>query len=161
MLSWSEFERQAAEFAGPVAQLLYQHGVGLSYLATVDALGGPRVHPVCPLLDGTGLYLFVIPSPKQRDLLRDGRFALHSFPTDDDEDAAYLTGRAVPVQDAAIRNRLADQFVAERRQLAVPAPEPDHLLVELLVDRCLLTKSTTHGDLSPSKRVWRPSAPVS
>lgn len=154
MLTWREFAEQAPDFAGPTARLLYQHGVGLAYLATVDAAGAPRVHPVCPLLGGTGLHLFVIPSPKQRDLLRDGRFALHSFPTDDDEDAAYLTGRAVPVPDPGIRHRLAEQFVTERGQHDVPPPEPDHLLVELLVDRCLLTVSGGHGDVAPAKRLW-------
>ena len=56
--------------------------------------GGPRLHPICPLLTETGLYAFIVPSPKQRDLHRDGRYAMHSSPLDDNEDAFSLTGVA-------------------------------------------------------------------
>jgi hypothetical protein len=30
--------------------LLYQFGVGLGFLSTVRRDGGPRVHPICPIL---------------------------------------------------------------------------------------------------------------
>ena len=33
-----------------------------------------------------------VPGPKQADLHRDGRYALHSFPCEDNEDAFYCTG---------------------------------------------------------------------
>ena len=45
---------------------------------------------MCPLLHEAGLFAFIIPSPKQRDLRRDGRYALHSFPCEDNEDAFSL-----------------------------------------------------------------------
>jgi hypothetical protein len=35
--------------------LLYQYRVGLGYLATVRKDGGPRVHPVCPVIARDGL----------------------------------------------------------------------------------------------------------
>ncbi|HEY3036359.1 MAG TPA: hypothetical protein VGJ54_17095 [Streptosporangiaceae bacterium] len=47
-----------------------------------------------PAADRNRLCAFIVPSPKQRDLHRDGRYAMHSFPLDDNEDAFYLSGVA-------------------------------------------------------------------
>jgi hypothetical protein len=80
MAHWVGFAQQWPEMAEAGRALLYQFGVGLAFLATTRQDGGPRVHPICPQLYETGLYAFVIPSPKRNDLLRDGRYALHSFP---------------------------------------------------------------------------------
>lgn len=154
VLRWSELSEARPDLAAEGAAILYQFGVGLAFLATVRADGGPRLHPVCPLLTPAGCYVFVVPSPKQADLRRDGRYALHSFPRPDDEDALYLAGAAVLVDDAATRDGLAEQFVAERRQFDVPPPAADHLLVELLVDRALLTRTSGHGDPTPRHEVF-------
>src|SRR6266704_3965772 len=43
------------DFADAGRALLYQFGVGLAFLATVRRDGGPRVHPVCPLICHGGL----------------------------------------------------------------------------------------------------------
>jgi hypothetical protein len=75
VISWSEFKARQPELALSGADLLYHFGVGLAFLATVRADGGPRLHPMCPLLTETGLYAFIVPSPKQRDLHRDGQLA--------------------------------------------------------------------------------------
>ena len=87
MISWPDFQAYQPELARQGAGLLYNYGVGLAFLGTVRADGGPRLHPMCPLLTGTGLYAFIVPSPKQADLHRDGRYAMHSFPLEDSEDA--------------------------------------------------------------------------
>ena len=99
MASWTEFTAAAPRLAERAQRLLYQFGVGLGYLGTVDTTGAPRVHPLCPIICGGELYLLVVPGPKCNDLQRDGRFALHSFPCPDDEDGAYLTGRAQRIED--------------------------------------------------------------
>ena len=85
---------------------------GLGYLATVRADGGPRVHPISPaVLDGH-LYAFILrKTPKAADLLRDHRFALHSWPlpfTDEgfDDEEIHLVGRAIPVADPALIARV-------------------------------------------------------
>src|SRR5215470_6438545 len=52
--------------------------IGLGFLATVRADGSPRVHPVCPVISAAGLHVSVVAGPKQADLRRDGRYALHS-----------------------------------------------------------------------------------
>jgi hypothetical protein len=154
-MTWSELAVAAPEVEAFGRALLYQHDVGLAFLATVGADGSPRVHPMCPVLDGTGLYAFLIPSPKQRDLHRDGRCSMHSYPRDDDEDAFFLRGRADLIEDADVRRRLGAQFVAERARFAVPEPAADHELFEFRVERCLVTRTTGHGDPAPEKVVWR------
>lgn len=96
MASWGEMRQAAPEIESLGRELLYQHDVGRAYLATVGADGSPRLHPVCPLLHGSGVYAFIIPSPKRQDLHRDGRYAMHSYPRADNEDAFFLAGRAGP-----------------------------------------------------------------
>lgn len=156
MVRWHEFAASRPDLARRATELLYEVGVGLAYLSTVRPDGGPRVHPVCPLLTASSLHCFVVPSPKQRDLLRDGRYALHSFPREDDEDAVYLTGTAVLERDEAVRSSLSAQFVAERVRFSVPPPPDAHLLFELLIDRVLVTTTSGHGDPAPRHEVWHP-----
>jgi len=157
MLTWGEFGVAQPEAAAAGRALLYQVGVGLGFLATVRADGGPRVHPVCPILTDDGLYLFVVASPKRADLLRDPRFALHAFPTDDNEDAFYVTGIAESRNDdAALRARIAEQYLVQERHLdAEPPGFDDEHLFELRFDTCLVTKTTGHGDWNPHHTVWK------
>jgi hypothetical protein len=137
--------------------LLYQHGVGLAFLATARSDGHPRVHPVCPLLNDDGLFAFIVPSPKQQDLKRSGVYALHSFPCPDNEDAFYVTGRATVVSDTGRRDALARQFVKEREAIGVASPSADDVLFEFDVESCLLTRTTGHGDPAPDHQVWHAS----
>jgi hypothetical protein len=155
MKSWPEFADAQRHIAEAGRDLLYQVGVGLGFLATTRADGAPRVHPMCPVLHQAGLFAFIIPSPKQRDLQRDGRYALHSFPCEDNEDAFSCSGKARLVTDAGLRSELSAVFVTERKQLAVPAPSGEDALFEFLVQSCLLTRTTGHGDMHPVHHVWR------
>lgn len=155
MASWDEFAASRPHLAEPGRRLLYQHGVGLAFLATVRLDGGPRLHPMCPLLAGGELFAFIVPSQKQDDLRRDGRYAMHSFPTPQNEDAFYLTGTALVVSDGATRAVLAAQFVSERSAIGVQPPAAHDALFRLSIDRCLLTRTTGHGDPAPVHMVWR------
>ena len=65
VVSWGVFTEQQPELASQGWSLLYQHGVELRFLATVRRDGRPRVHPMCPLISGDGLFAFIVPSPKQ------------------------------------------------------------------------------------------------
>lgn len=160
-MTWSEFADAEPAMARAGRDLLYQFGVGLGMLSTVRSDGGPRVHPMCPVISAAGLHAFIVPSLKADDLRRDGRYALHCFPPADNEDAFYVTGRAVVVDDATLRSTLSDQFVAERAQFPVPPPADDDTvtLFELLVSRALLTRTTGHGDPAPQHQVWRAPGP--
>jgi hypothetical protein len=154
VVSWLAFTREQPAVAEQGKSLLYQHDVGLAFLATVRSDGGPRVHPMCPLITDDGLFAFIVASPKQHDLRRSGAYALHSFPCPANEDAFYLTGVAAIVLDAERREALARQFVAERQALGVALPSADDALFEFDVESCLLTRTTGHGDPSPEHTVW-------
>ncbi len=160
-LAWGEFERHRPDLAEAGRGLFYQFGVGLAFLATVRRDGGPRVHPVCPLIHNGGLYAFVVPGPKQDDLHRDGRYSLHSFPCEDNEDAFYCTGQAEAVAAPAIRTALAELFVAERSASQLPAPGTDDHLFSFGLHRCLLTRTAGHGDPSPRHTVWHEASAAS
>ncbi|HEX4128118.1 MAG TPA: hypothetical protein VHX67_11105 [Acidimicrobiales bacterium] len=155
MKRWSEFAALRPDLAVPGRALLYLVGVGLAYMATTRPDGGPRLHPMCPLLTDDGMFAFIIPSPKQRDLRRDGRYALHSFPRDDNDDAFSCMGIARPVEDTRLRSELSALFAAERSALGVAPPAVEDGLFEFLVDSCLLTRTSGHGDPHPVHQVWR------
>lgn len=153
-LSWAEFGRARSDLVEAGRELLYFFGVGLAMLGTTRADGGPRVHPVSPLIADGRLLAFVIPSPKLSDLLRDGRYALHSYPLPENEDAFYLTGRSRAVSDPALQGAARGLYLNERPSLAPVALEAQTLF-EFLVDACLLTRTDGHGDLAPRHMVWR------
>jgi hypothetical protein len=134
MASWPEFAAAEPRLAASIHALIHQYGPGLGYLATVRSDGGPRVHPVSPFITRDGLYCFVIDSPKRRDLERDGRYALHSFPPEATEDEAYVAGRARLVTDADLVRRYATEMRAE--------PEVDWRLFEFTVDVAMIVR---HG----------------
>jgi len=155
LVTWREFETAAPELAAAGRGLLYQFGVGLGFLSTVRADGGPRLHPMCPLLADGALLAHIIPSAKRDDLHRDGRYAMHSFPTDSNEDAFYLTGRAAPVAGAAQARAGAAQFLAERQLTAEPPGFADGEFFEFRISRCLLTRTDGQGDWHPRHTTWR------
>jgi hypothetical protein len=134
---------------------LYQFGVGLAFLATVRPDGGPRLHPMCPVLDDDGLYAFLIPSPKRDDLHRDGRYAMHCYPPDDNEDAFYITGSARRVHDHQVWDRVAARFLEERKWSDPPADFDEQELFAFDIQTCLVTATTGHGDPAPKHSVWR------
>jgi hypothetical protein len=103
MTSWTEFEQLAPELAAFGKERLTYKDVG--YFATVRADGGPRVHPVTPIL-GDQLYLFMEPtSPKGKDLLRDPRYTLHCSMEDSSggNGEFYVRGLGTLTDDPAIR----------------------------------------------------------
>ena len=155
MLSWQAFSTAEPELAAEGRRLLYQFGVGLAFLSTVRPDGGPRVHPMCPLIDDLGLYAFLIPSPKRDDLHRDGRYAMHSFPADDNEDAFSLRGRARPAEYPETRRALERQFREERKLSELPDGFEEQELFVFGIEGCLHTITKGHGDPVPRHRVWR------
>ena len=158
MITWRAFADERPDLAEAGKDLLYQFGVGLAFLATTRRDGAPRLHPMCPILDGDGLYAFIVPSPKREDLHRDGRYALHSFPTDDNEDAFSLSGRVELVDDRGLMRRLADRFADERGMDGPPSEVGTWEPFQFLLASCLLTRTTGHGDPEPRHTAWRASS---
>lgn len=141
MATWSAFAEARPEMAAAGRQLLYQFGIGLGYLATVRKDGGPRLHPICPILTEGHLYGLIAPSPKQRDLLRDGRYALHTFPAPDRDDEFYVTGRVLQHDDAPLTDRVRAAFLATGG-----TSSGDELLFEFLVEHVLLSTYKKRGE---------------
>ncbi len=104
MTSWTEFAQQAPELA-EFGKARFQSGV--AYLGTLRADGGPRVHPVTPII-GEQLFLFMEPtSPKGQDLKRDPRYSLHCSVKDSSggDGEFYVRGRATLTDDPHIREQ--------------------------------------------------------
>ena len=141
MATWSEFEQSNPTMAAAGRKLLYQYGVPLGYIATVRKDGGPRVHPFCPTLSEGRLYGLIAHSPKQGDLLRDGRYAIHSFPVQDRDDEFYLTGRAIHRQDSALAGHVRAAFVATGG-----TSTNDELLFEFDIEHVLLATYKKRGE---------------
>jgi hypothetical protein len=154
-MTWTEFERRQPALAAAGRRQLYQWDIGLGFLATVRADGGPRVHPVCPVISPAGLHVLVVPGPKRADLRRDGRYALHSetVPPPRQDDGFSVTGRAREVTDPEVRRVVREQVLADRGGVAWPGLDED-VLFELRVEGCLLTL-TEAGDFPRGPTIWR------
>jgi hypothetical protein len=157
MASWSEFAVAEPQLAASIHALVHQYGPGLGYLATIRSDGGPRVHPVSPFITRDGLFCFVIDSPKRRDLERDGRYALHSFPPEVSNDEAYMAGLARLVIDRERVLRYAAEMRAE--------PLADWRLFEFTIDVAMMVRhgqqpGATGQPAPPLHQIWRDPRPT-
>jgi hypothetical protein len=108
--TWDEFETAAPELAAAGRRLLT--AFTLAFIGTLRPDGAPRVHPMTITLFDGGLYVFPVAStPKARDLERDSRYALHSFPHFREGTLATYTdeeftcaGTAARIGDARLRD---------------------------------------------------------
>jgi hypothetical protein len=84
--TWAELERGDPELAAFGRERMEGRVV---YHATLRADGSPRVHPVSPWF-GAGLLgvIFRAHSPKVDEVLRDGRYAMHTSQPGDDHEGA-------------------------------------------------------------------------
>lgn len=156
MITWTEFERQWPALAAAGRGQLYWVGIGLAFLATVRPEGGPRVHPVCPVISGAGLHLLIMAGPKQQDLRRDGRYALHSDtrPPPRQDDGFAITGRAAEVSDLAVARAVRGQVLAERGGKTWPGLD-EEAIFELRIERCLLMLTQPEGGFPQGPTIWR------
>lgn len=153
MATWAEFEAAMPEMAEAGRALLVQHGPGLAYLATVRKDGGPRIHPICPVIADGGLYVFIGRSPKLYDLFRDGRYALHTFPCQDRDDEFFIIGRATAVSDPAWIARADSVYRAQ----GTTHGDEDQLF-QLAIERALHSAYTARDGGStwpPTYTRWR------
>ena len=139
--SWSEFEADNPEMAVGGRKLLYQFGVGLAYLATVRRDGGSRIHPFCPVIHERGIYGLIGLSPKKRDLLCDGRSAVHSFPSPDRDDEFYFTGRVRPRSNAQLIEGVRATMISTGA-----TSSGDEELFEFDIERALFAQYKRRGE---------------
>jgi hypothetical protein len=146
---WEAFEGAMPEMAAAGRLLLYQHGLGLGYLATIRPNGGPRLHPFCPILAVGGLWGFINhSSPKGADLARDGRYAIHAFPRRDGDDEFCVDGRAVATSEP-------DLVAAVRDAYGAPIQTPsEETLFEFRIERALLALYDAENSWPPQYTRW-------
>jgi len=134
MVTWKEFAAAEPDLAETGRSLLFQFKVGLAFLATVRRDGAPRLHPVCPVLSDDRLFVLITPhSPKRRDLLRDGRYALQSFPQPKaGSDEFFITGRAMLIDDSTTRAAILRD--------AAHMADASETAFELWIDRVMYTR---------------------
>lgn len=143
MTTWQEFAQQAPTLADFGKE---RFANGVAYLATVRADGGPRVHPVTPII-GEQLFLFMEPtSPKGKDLQRDARYTLHCAVEDTEGGGGefYVRGRALLTTDPALR--------AQAVAAAAYKPQDRYILFVLSVDFAFMNCYTESG---PNVTRWQ------
>ena len=151
MVTWSEFENDAPDLAEAGKKLLYQFGVGLSFLATLRKDGAPRLHPICPTVVDGHLYALIGPTPKRADLKRDGRYALHTFPAAEVDDEFLVMGRAKFIDDPAIADKVRTDLVARGM-----TSTNDEIPFEFQIDRVMHAKYPGgHGTWPPRYSIWK------
>src|SRR6266851_10126205 len=151
MVTWKEFATAEPDLADVGRSLLFQFRVGLAFLATVRNDGAPRLHPVCPVLSNDRLFVLITPtSPKRHDLLRDGRYALQSFPQPKPgSDEFFVAGKAVLVDDQAAR---AD-ILRDAKHMA----DASETAFQLWIDRVMHTRweHVLTPQMRSEHRKWR------
>lgn len=132
MATWGELKEARPDLAEHGARLLKQYAVAMAFIATLRKDGAPRLHPCCPALTETGLYVFIPhTSPKLHDLSRDPRYALHTFLPEEGDEEFYVAGKAARVDDPDVRAAM----VATHHY----APPADEAFFELSIERALHT----------------------
>ena len=156
MITWTEFARQQPPLADAGRRQLYQFGIGLAFLATIRPDGGPRVHPVCPVISDAGLHLLIVAGPKRQDLRRDGRYALHSetCPPPRQDDGFTLTGRVREVTDAAVERVVRARVLTERNGQVWPGFD-EEVIFELGIERALLMLTQADGPFPAGPTIWK------
>jgi hypothetical protein len=145
MVAWRAFEAEAA----PLASFGRDRIDGrVSFLATVRADGGPRVHPVTPWIADGRLFVRMYPtSPKAADLERDPRFALHSMMDNDDG-----IGGEFVVHGRAVRVDSPEEIAGAYAAIGGPWPDRKYVLFELELDEAVATE---YGGDETLRRRWR------
>jgi hypothetical protein len=147
MSSWSQVVVVSPELAQMVQERFEAHGLGL--IATLRRDGSPRISGIEPLFAMNELWLGMMPdSRKALDLLRDGRFALHSATIDKQVSYgdARIAGVALAVADEHEFERFREAFAANTgypppdgpfqlfradvREMSLIKPGGDHLDID-------------------------------
>jgi hypothetical protein len=96
-----------------------------------------------------------VAGPKQQDLRRDGRYALHSeaCPPPRQDDGFALAGRASEVTDAELRQVVRRWVLTERDGKVWPSFDED-VIFELGIERALLTLTQADGQFPAGPTIW-------
>ena len=148
MSEWATFAAAEPSLAAAGLALLEAAGHGSGLLATVRDGAPPRISPVSvAVVDGRLVLFAIVGSAKDRDLLEDGRYALHAHQDPVVPNEFQVRGRAVEVADPARRAAAADGW-----HFTV---DDGYRLFELDVQHALLGERASADDWPPVYRSWR------
>lgn len=148
MATWATFEVAAPDMAATGRRLIYRRPVGEAFLATVRGDALPRVHPIYVAILEDRLFAFLLDSPKAKDLVEDGRFALHAHQDPAAPHEFVVRGRARPVDDESTRRRVGDAWYFD-------VNDEGHRLFEFDIDHAILGDRPTADDWPPRYASWR------
>ena len=112
LASWADFAAAAPAIAAKGAAHL-DRAEGAALIATVRGDAPPRIHPVTVGIVEGGLYVFLLDSAKRKDLVDDGRFALHAHQDMAAPDEFSVRGRARLIPAGAVRDRVGSGWFFE------------------------------------------------
>jgi hypothetical protein len=113
--------------------------------------GAPRLHPICPTIVGGRLYSLIGPSHKRADLVRDGRYARHTFPAPEVGDEFLLMGRAHLIDDPSVAEMVRADLIASGMK-----SRADEYPFEFGIERAMYAKYPGgHGTWPPKYSVWK------
>ena len=149
MASWSEFKAAMPDMAAAGEEALFRSGSGDGLLTTVAGDDLPRTHPVnVGIVDGRLMTFAQGRSAKARDLMTDGRYALHAHLDPGRPHEFLLRGRGVVVTDAAVRAAAAGSWPFN--------PDGSYPLVELDIEHALFGDRADPDAWPPIYTSWRP-----
>jgi hypothetical protein len=153
MADWNDFERAVPELGQLGRSLLYRTNEGLGLLATVRAEHvPPRIHPVnLEILDGRLLTFIHDDSAKARDLIEDGRYAVHAHQDPRVPHEFQVRGHATLVTETERRRPAAEAWPFRI--------DETFLLFELGIDHALVGRRASADDWPPVYRSWRALTP--
>lgn len=128
-MSWARFEREAPELAARIRVRFESHPHHV--LATLRSGGAPRVSGSNVAFTDGEMTIGSMPGAvKAADLRRDGRFALHSAPLDEQLAGgdAKLSGTAILLAGKALRSWTDDVEAATRSR---PAADSDAFRLDI------------------------------
>ena len=149
MATWNDFESDAPELAELGRSVLYRTGEGLALLATVRGSEmPPRIHPVnVEIVDGSLLTFIHADSAKARDLIADGRCAVHAHQDPQIPHEFQARGRAAQVTDPEERARAASRWPF--------TTDETYLLFEFALEHVLVGRRPSPNDWPPVYRSWK------
>jgi len=141
---WADFSSAAPDLAAAGASHL-DRAEGAALLATVRGDAPPRIHPVTVGIVDGGLYVFLLDSAKRRDLVEDGRYALHAHQDMAAPDEFSVQGRARLIEPGPERDRVANGWFF--------TVDDTYWLFELLVQSAILGERRA-DEWPPRYRRW-------
>jgi hypothetical protein len=142
--TWADFAAAAPDLAAAGAQHL-DRAEGAALLATVRDDAPPRIHPVTVGIVDGALYVFLLDSAKRKDLLEDGRYALHAHQDMAAPDEFSVRGRARRIPAGELRDRVGAGWFFE--------VDDTYWLFELTIQSAILGERAA-DEWPPRYRRW-------